>query len=175
MLLMVLHKHERYLKQDIQHAVDVLKMDVADSRIAEARQHALTIKGQIDRNLTRINGVALQMAGSAADGANEALTNEQIAEAALRRPEQVRLFNMAMVAVLLILGATVLQYVSLIAFPLLTAFVLTAVIVVNAFYLRSIDKLCEESFVGLMKLALLKFFAPLARRPARSIGGEAKD
>ena len=115
------------------------------------------------------------MAGSAADGANEALTNEQIAEAALRRPEQVRLFNMAMVAVLLILGATVLQYVSLIAFPLLTAFVLTAVIVVNAFYLRSIDKLCEKSFVGLMKLALLKFFAPLARRPARSIGGEAKD
>jgi hypothetical protein len=61
------------------------------------------------------------------------------------------------------INLAVLQYVSLIAFPLLIGFVLTAVIVVNAFYLRSIDKLREESFMGLMKLALLKFFAPLAR------------
>ena len=40
MLLMVLHKHERYLKQDIQHAVDVLKMDVANSQ--DQQRHAST-------------------------------------------------------------------------------------------------------------------------------------
>jgi hypothetical protein len=41
---------------------------------------------------------------------------------------------------------------------------LTAVIVVNAFYLRTIDKLSEKGFLTLMQLALLKFFAPLTRR-----------
>jgi hypothetical protein len=108
MLLMILHKHEGDLKQDIRRAVDALKMDITDSRIADARQRAQTIKDEIDRNLTRINGVAVQIAGSTADGANEVL-KAQIAEAALRQPERVLLFNMAMVAVLLILGATVLQ------------------------------------------------------------------
>jgi hypothetical protein len=170
MLLMILHKHEGDLKQDIRHAVDALKMDIADSRIADARQRAQTIKDEIDRNLTRINGVAVQIAGSTADGANEVL-KAQIAEAALRQPERVLLFNMAMVVVLLILGATVLQFISLIAFPLLTGFVLTTVIVLNAFYLRSIDKLREEPFMELMKLALLKFFAPLARQRSRPPGG----
>jgi hypothetical protein len=167
-LLMILHRHEGDLKQDIRQAVDYLKVDVTDGRIADARQRALTIKDEIDRNLTRINGVAVQIAGSAADGANEVLTKEQIAEAALRRPERVLVFNMAAVAVLLILGAAALQYVSLIEFPLLTGFVLTAVIVINAFYLKGIDKLQDEPFLELMKLALLKFFAPLAHQRARA-------
>jgi len=154
MLLMILHKHEGDLKQDIRHAVDGLKMEIADNKTDEARRRALTIKDEIDRYLTRINGIALQIGGSAADGANQILTKEQIAEAALRRPERVLLFNMSMVGILVIIGATALQYVSLIAFPLLTGFVLTAVIVVNAFYLKSIDKLQDESFLELMKLVL---------------------
>lgn len=162
-LLGILHKHEGNLKEDIRRAVDGLKVNIADSKIEEARQRALKIKDEIDRNLTRINGVAICITGSSTDGANEVLTKQQIAEAALRRPERVLLFNMAMVVALLIVGATVLQYISLIAFPLLTGFVLTAVIVVNAFYLRSIDKLKDEPFIELMKLALLKFFAPLMR------------
>jgi hypothetical protein len=173
MLLAILHKHEGDLKQDIRQAVDHLKMNISDSKIAEARQRAMTIKDEIDRNLTRINGVAVQITGSSTDGASEVLTKDQIAEAALQRPERVLLLNMAMVVILLILGATVLQYVSLLAFPLLTGFVLTAVIVLNAFYLRSIDELREEPFMELMKLALLKFFTPLtrsSRRPAGSKG-----
>ena len=163
-LMMTLHKHEGSLKDDIRGAVDHLKVDISNSRIAEAQQRALAIKDEIDRNLTRIHGVAVQITGSASDGAHETLTKEQIAEAALRRPERVLLFNMAMVAGLLILGGTLLQYVSLLAFPLLTGFVLVAVVIVNAFYLRSIDKLSEEPFMELMKLALLNFFAPLTRR-----------
>ena len=81
---------------------------------------------------------------------------------------------MTMMVIFLIVGGTVLQYVSLLAFPLLTGFVVTAIVVVNAFYLRSIDKLREDSFMGLLKLALLKFFAPLARplRQSRSSGTE---
>jgi hypothetical protein len=57
-------------KQDIRHAVDALKMDITDSRIADARQRAQTIKDEIDRNLTRINGVAVQITGSTAEGAD---------------------------------------------------------------------------------------------------------
>lgn len=168
MLLIILHKHEGDLKSDIRNAVDRLKMEIADSRIADARQRALSLKDEIDRYLTLINGVATKITGSSKDGANESLTKEQIAEAALRTPERVLILNMAIVVILLIVGATVLQYVSIIAFPLLTGFILTAVTVLNAFHLRSIDKLREESFLELMKLALLKFFAPLARPTAGS-------
>lgn len=162
-LMRILQKHEADLKQDIRDAVDSLKIDVSDSSIREAKQRARSIKAEIASNLTRINGVAIRITGSGADGANEVL-KRQIAEAALRRPERVLLFNMAMVVILLIVGATVLQFIPLWAFPLLTGFVLTAVIVVNAFYLRSINQLTNESFIELMKLALLKFFAPLARQ-----------
>jgi hypothetical protein len=163
MLLAILHKHEGDLKQDIRNAVDNLKIEIADGRISDARRRALSIKDEIAHNLTRINGVALQITGSAKDGANDVLTKEKIAEAALRRPERVLLLNMALVVVLLIVGATVLQYVSLIAFPLLTGFVLAVVTILNAFYLRTIEQLGEEPFMELMKLALLKFFAPLTR------------
>jgi hypothetical protein len=163
-LLTILHKHEGDLKEDIRRAVDALKVDISDSKIKKARRRALTIKDEIVSNLTRINGVATRITGSTADGANEVLTKQRIAEAALRRPERVLVFNGAMVVVLLILSATVLQFISLWAFPLLTGFVLTSVIVMNAFYLRSIDKLREEPFMELMKLALLKFFAPLTRQ-----------
>lgn len=169
MMLTVLHEHEGDLKQDIRRAVDHLKQDIADSRVPEARQRAMDIKEEIERNLARINRVAGRITGSGADGADE-LLKSRIAEDALRKPERVLVFNMAMVAMFLILGATVLQFVSLLAFPLLTGFVLTAVVVVNAFYLRSIDKLKEESFLELMRLALLKFFAPLSHRPKEPPG-----
>jgi hypothetical protein len=89
---------------------------------------------------------------------------KQVAEDALRTPERVLLFNMTLLVVLLGLGATALQYLTLTAFVLLTGFILSAVVVVNAFYLRSIDKLRDESFMELIKLALLKFFAPLTRK-----------
>lgn len=149
-LLRILQKHEADLKWDIRNAVDSLKMDVSGSSIREAKQRARSIKDEIASNFTRINGVAIQITGSGR--ANEVL-KRQIAEAALRRPERVLLFNMAMVVILLIVGATLLQFIPLWAFPLLTGFVLTAVIVVNAFYLRSINQLTNESFIELMKLA----------------------
>src|SRR5262245_25742651 len=46
-LLTILHKHEGDLKDDIRRVVDRLKVDLADSKIAEARQRALTIKDEI--------------------------------------------------------------------------------------------------------------------------------
>ena len=65
------------------------------------------------------------------------------------------------------LGATVFQFLTFYQFVLVTGFAITAVTVVNALYLKSVDKLSEENFLKLMQLALLKFFAPLTRRTGR--------
>jgi len=87
-----------------------------------------------------------------------------IAETALRRPERVLILNMVLVVVLLLLGAAVLNVIQPFMFPILTAFVLTVTVVVNAFYLRSLGQISEKNFLRLMELALLKFFAPFAQK-----------
>lgn len=147
-----------------------------EGKIGEARTSAREAKAEIRTLLSRVNKASSQIIGSSSDGANLFLTKSQVVENALRRPERVLLLNMSLLIVLFILGATALQYVSLVAFPLLAAFVLASVVVVNAIYLRGIGQLGEESFMGLMKLALLNFFAPLARssapaRPDTAQGG----
>src|SRR5471030_2105494 len=73
MLLLILHKHEGDLKRDIRQAVDGLKTDITDSQIVAARRRAEIIKNEIDRNLTRINGIAVGITGSTGDGASEFL------------------------------------------------------------------------------------------------------
>lgn len=173
MLLEILHMHEGSLKDDIRSVVDTLKTEIATDRIEDARQRALRIKGEIASYVTRITGTATRIAGSSRDGAQAVLSKEEVAETALRRPERILVFNAGMVVLLLIVGATVLRFVSIFAFPVLTAFVITVIIVLNALYLRSIDKLSEENFIELMRLALLKFFAPLSR-PATQQGSEGE-
>jgi hypothetical protein len=140
-----------------------LKQWISNGEIGRARSEALKLKGEIERNLTRINGVALRIVGSGKDGASE-LLKRQVAADALRRPERAMMLNMAFVLVLLAAGSVVLLNVSFGAFVGLAAFILAAVVVLNAFYLRSIDMLKEENFIELIRLALLNFFSPLARR-----------
>ena len=112
--------------------------------------------------------VCRQITGSTGSGAEDLLSPEQIAENALKSPERVLLLNGAFILLLLAFGATAFQFLSIAAFSLLTGFILAAVVVLNAFYLRTIDKLDQEPFQELIKLALLKFFAPLARRRGQS-------
>lgn len=162
-LLALLHRYESDLSVDFRRALDGLKVDLSTGDVGRARAHALAIKDTISVCLTRINGVAVQITGSSGDGANDVLTKEQIAANALRRPERILFFNIATVVVLLVVGATALQFVTIVAFPILTGFVLASVVIVNAFYLRSIDKLREESFIQLVRLALLNFLAPLSK------------
>lgn len=162
-LLHILHQHEGELKYEIRQNVDGLKIMITDGKIGEAREEALRTKDEIDRLLTRVNGVTNRIVGSGTGGAGEVLKREVAAEA-LRRPERALMLNMAFVLVLLSLGMVVLLNVSFLAFIGLAAFILAAVVILNAVYLRSIDRLKEENFVGLVRLALLNFFAPLARR-----------
>jgi hypothetical protein len=74
-LLEILHKHDGDLKNDINSAVDELKMDISDSKISEARNLAATIKKEITKTLTRIRGVSVRITGSSAQGAKNALSN----------------------------------------------------------------------------------------------------
>jgi internalin A len=82
MLLEILHKHEGDLKQDIRRSVNLLKVYIADSEIAEARKYAISIQDEIDKTLTRIHGVSVRITGSFAQGAIDALTKVQMAEPA---------------------------------------------------------------------------------------------
>jgi len=162
-LLNILHQHEGELKYEIRQTVDELKVMISDGKIDRARTEALEVKAEIERYLTKINGVAGRIVGSGAGGASELLKRKVAAEA-LRRPERALMLNMAFVLVLLAAGSVVLLNVSFGAFAGLAAFILAAVVVLNAFYLRSIDMLKEENFLELIRLALLNFFAPLTRR-----------
>ena len=164
-LLNILNKHEGDLKRDIRNSASLLGNEIAANRIGNARSHAKALREEIGDQLAKTHCAALDHWFEPAWSIRD-LDREQVAEEALRTPQRVLLFNMAMVLLLFILGAAVMQYITLLQFPLLTGFVLTTIVVLNAFYLRSIDKLKDKSFLELMKLALLKFFAPLARRPS---------
>jgi hypothetical protein len=167
-LLSLLQKHERQLKDDIRAIVARLQAKLGPAKdtgnVEDARAYALGVQREVSESLDHIKKLSLRIAGSSTDGASAILTPSEIAETALRRPERVLILNMFFVFLVVVLGATAFQYVAVYQFVLITGFAITAVTVVNALYLKSIDKLSEESFLKLMQLALLKFFAPLTRR-----------
>lgn len=86
------------------------------------------------------------------------------AEKVLQTPERMLILSMFFLVFIFSLGAFAFHFLKAHQFILVTGFALTAVIVVNAFYLRTVDKLSEKGFLTLMQLALLKFFAPFTKR-----------
>lgn len=69
LFLEVLHRHEGDLIRDIRNCADALKIDLSEGRIPDAKDRAKRIKDEIATTLTRINGVALTIAGSSTGGA----------------------------------------------------------------------------------------------------------
>jgi hypothetical protein len=167
-LLSLLQKHERELKDDLRTIVAKLQATLGRARdtgdVEDARAYALAVQEEISTSIDHIKKLTLRIAGGSSKGASAILSPAEIAESALRRPERVLILNMLFVFVLLALAATVFQFLAVYQFILATGFAITAVVVINALYLRSIDKLSEENFLKLVQLALLKFFAPLTRR-----------
>ena len=165
---------------EVMHSLRVLLGNAKTTGSAgAAKTRALEIQKELNSGLRRIGKIVAQIEGSSANGAERILRSEQMAERALQQPERVLILSMFFVIVLFSLGAVVFQYLKFYQFSLITGFTLTTVIVLNAFYLRTIDKLGEESFLKLMELALLKFFAPLSnwkkREPKVSKNDEAAD
>jgi len=167
-LLSLLEQHERELKDDLRKAVATLQTKLGPAKdtqnVEDARRYALDVHGEITRSLDEIRKLAIQIQAGSSQGASVILSAADIAEGALRRPERVLLLNMFFLITVVAAGAAAFQFVRAYQFVLITSFALTAVLVVNAFYLRTIDKLKEENFLKLIQLALLKFFAPLTRR-----------
>ena len=137
---------------------------------ADIKKYAFEVQTRIKTGLVQITDAVSQIEGSSSDGAERLLRPVDIAERELQSPERMLILSMFFVVLVFSLGAFAFQYLKFYQFTLVTGFALTAVIVVNAFYLRTIDKLSEESFLKLMELALLKFFAPLTRRNRESSG-----
>lgn len=88
---------------------------------------------------------------------------QQTAERALS--ERNLAINMFFLVFLFLLASTVANAISIVSFVVASSFALAAVVVLNAFHLRSIDKLSEKSFLELVGLALMKFFAPWRKLP----------
>jgi hypothetical protein len=167
-LFSLLQQHERELKDDIRSAIAQVQAALAQTdrkdSIDNARQFALQVQREIDGSMDEIAKLTYQIAGTSSAGTTAVLSPELLAEQALRRPERVLILNMFFLLIAFGLGATAFQYLRIYQFILLTGFSFTAVVIVNALYLRSIEKLSEQSFLKLMELALLKFFAPLTKR-----------
>ena len=167
-LLGLLQKHEGELKDDIRTIVANLQAKLGPAKdtgnVEEARAYALAVQNEISSSIDHIKKLSLRIAGGSSKGASAILTPAEIAENALKRPERVLILNMFFLVLVVALGATVFQFLAVYQFVLVTGFAITAVTIINAIYLKSIDKLSEENFLKLMQLALLKFFAPLTRR-----------
>lgn len=165
-LFSLLERQERELKDDLRHAVHTLQAMIGQAKgtgdIAPARAYAITVDSEIAHGLASIESLCYQLKGSSSVA--HVLTREEIADQAMRRPERVLILNMFFAVLAFALGAAAFQVINFYQFLLVSAFTFTIVTVVNAFYLRTIDKLSEEGFLALMQLAILKFFAPLFRR-----------
>ena len=170
-LFSLLQKHEGDLKDDMRSIVANLQAKLGSAKdtgnVEDARTYALAVQMEVSDSIDHIKKLGFRIAGGSSKGVSAVLTPADIAENALRRPERVLILNMFFMSVAVALSATAFQFLAVYQFVLATGFAITAVTVVNAIYLKSIDKLSEENFLKLMQLALLKFFAPLTRRSGK--------
>jgi hypothetical protein len=164
MLLAALGRGEGDLKDDMRRVVWSLQNAIGDSKtkgdFSEVRALAVTIQREVDVRIDEVTRVSGSIKGTSLSGAEDILE----AEKALQTPERILILSMFFLVFVFSLGALSFHFLKVYQFILVTGFALTAIIVVNAFYLRTIDKLTDKSFLALMELALLKFFAPLTRR-----------
>jgi len=163
-LLAALGKGEGDLKNDMRNVVWRLQSEIGEAKtkgnFSDVRGLAANIQKEIDMGIDEIARVSGSIKGTSSTGAEDLFE----AEKALQTPERMLILSMFFLVLIFSLGAFAFHFLKAYQFILVTGFALTAVIVVNAFYLRTIDKLSEKGFLTLMQLALLKFFAPLTRR-----------
>ena len=163
-LLTALGKGEGDLKNDMRNVVWSLQSEIGEAKtkgnFSDVRGLAANIQKEIDMGIDEITRVSGSIKGTSSTGAEDLFE----AEKALQTPERMLILSMFFLVFIFSLGAFAFHFLKAYQSILVTAFALTAVIVVNAFYLRTIDKLSEKGFLTLMQLALLRFFAPLTRR-----------
>lgn len=171
--LAILRQHEGSLEHEIQNTVRSLQLKLSEGMrsgdVSAAKNEAGELQSQIEKRLREIQQTVQDVLGTSASGARAVLGGwDKKAEQVLRADPNAQLKLNAFILVALVsLGTAVLQVIPIYAFPLVTGFALTGVVVLNAFQLFQSGKLSEASFLQLMKLALLNFFAPLAGKVGR--------
>lgn len=141
---------------------DLLRQSQRTGDIGPAAQAASKSREQIQDGLGRLRVAANRIIGSGKDGAK---LLEERAEEVLREDRYFIFKAASLLMIVLLAAATVIaKTVPFYLFPLITGFSLTGVIVISALQLRASGELPDATFLKLMELALLKFFAPLAKR-----------
>jgi hypothetical protein len=166
-LIWTLSSHEGEMKEDMRAAVWNLESAIGKAKsngdFSSLKALAREAQHEIDIQIDQISNISNSLRANSSKGVQE-LLDVDIARNALQKPELVLILSMCFLALIFAGGAYFIYSLMWYQFVLIAAFALTAVVVVNAFYLRTVDKLSERGFLSLMRLALLNFFAPLAKK-----------
>jgi hypothetical protein len=140
--------------------------------ISAAKRHAAETQRTISKLLREIDQAVLRAEASSNQGASRILVgNDTAARQILSEdPHKLLKLNAAILLMILILGAAILQYISIVHFVALTCFALAAIVVMNAVMLLNSGKLDQPTFLEVLRLSLLHTFVPLMSQmlPGRS-------
>ena len=176
-MLGVLKMHEGGLEEEIRTKVFFLQEHLAEGiakgDISEAKQYAKDLQSRISALLDEINQTVLAVQGTSTNGASTTLLGrEEIARRVLADdPHKLLKLNAFILCVIVLLGASVLQYVSIIAFVALTAFALAALCAMNTIMLLSSGKIDQVTWLEGMRLSLTYTFVPIM---SQILGGAAR-
>jgi len=166
-MIQTLRKHEGGLEREIESNVNVLQNLLADGLskrdISPAKRHAAEIQGTIRQLLSEIDQAVLAAGASSNRGASRILVgNDAVARQILSEdPHKLLKLNAAILFMILILGAAIMQYISIVHFVALTCFALAAIVVMNAIMLLNSGKIDQATFLEALRLSLLHTFVPL--------------
>jgi hypothetical protein len=166
-LVGVIDKHEKNLEEDIESAArsleNALETAVQTGDAMPLRQMAIQQRQQLSEQLRQLQSAVTRSVGTSNRAVG--MLKEEIAESALAsRPMAMYLLNGFFLLIFLAAFGAVANYFPWYTFVLISGAAFTGLVLLNAFHLRQIGALSEENFLSLIRLALLKFFAPLTRR-----------
>jgi phosphohistidine phosphatase SixA len=152
---------ERNIAETAGKVERLLRDSQSSGNVTPAANAASDARDIIRRRLSEMRVAVNLIIGSAKDGSK---LLEGRAESVLREdPYAFLKYGSLMLVTFASLGAGIARVVPFYMFPLVTGFALTGAVVISAFQLKASGKLSEANFLTLMKLALLKFFAPLMK------------
>lgn len=166
-MISTLRKYEGGLEQEIESDVNVLQALLADGLskgdISAAKRHAAELQRTIRGLLREIDQAVLAAVATSNRGARRILVgNDAVARQILSEdPHKLLKLNAAILFMILILGAAIMQYISVVHFVALTCFALAAIVVMNAITLLNSGKIDQATFLEVLRLSLLHTFVPL--------------
>jgi hypothetical protein len=163
----VLQMHEGGLEDEIASNVRFLQGWLADGfakgDISRAKEISVEIQTGIRGFLNEIQQTVLAAQATSHQGASLTLLgNDEIARRVLAEdPYRLLKLNAVILFILLALGASVAQFLSIFQFVGLTAFALAAIVILNAIMLVDSGKIDQATFLEALRLSLTHTFVPI--------------